>query len=137
MRRRGRSAHSRMEDRPMPRRRRALIVIVAATTLSGCGAGHAASNGWPTGCRVINGQPDPRCTPGAVDHAATLATICHRGYARGVRPRRRTARTLKQAALAAYGLPPSSAALLVLDHLIPLSLGGASSPANLWPQIRW
>jgi hypothetical protein len=36
----------------------------------------------------------------------------------------------------AYGIGARPFSEIELDHLIPLSLGGASTEANLWPQLR-
>ena len=81
--------------------------------------------------------PDPRTTPGAIDHGVTQdnihRTICVEGWTRTVRPPTEYTRRLK---LRQIG-PGADPADYEEDHLIPLALGGAArSPRNLWPQ-RW
>lgn len=74
-------------------------------------------------------KPDPRLTPGAV--ATTDADIvCHPGYARSAR---HTSGKLKSFVYREYGVDRRSGHYEI-DHLIPLSLGGADTAANLWPE---
>lgn len=90
---------------------------------------------------AANGEQlsDPRCTPGAIDRAATTtnlrSTLCRPGgYTASVRPPRRITTAAKRTVMAAYGVPWSQARHYELDHLIALSAGGASDVRNLWPQ---
>ena len=85
--------------------------------------------------------PDPRCTPGAVDaavSATTLATtVCRtHGYTAAIRPPLAVTTAAKREVMAAYGVPWSQARRYELDHLIPLSAGGASDLRNLWPELN-
>jgi hypothetical protein len=83
-------------------------------------------------------EPDPRCTPGAVNPAVTQhtidQTICVPGWSAKVRPSPSITDKEKRASMAAYGDggPPSD---YEYDHLVSLELGGASNDArNLWPE---
>lgn len=73
--------------------------------------------------------PDNRLTPGAI---ATLDTkkVCTVGYSDTVR---KTTAAMKARVYARYGMKNLAGAAEV-DHLIPLSLGGADVEKNLWPQ---
>lgn len=73
--------------------------------------------------------PDPALTPGAV-RTMDVTRICAPGYARAAR---HTAAALKLAIYAAYKLTPHTG-YYVIDHLIPLELGGDDVAANLWPE---
>jgi hypothetical protein len=78
-------------------------------------------------CTSSRGLPDRRCTTGAVTRASRNA-VCRGTYVRtNVRP------SVRDAVFASYGLR-STAAGYVVDHLVPLSLGGSNAAANLWPQ---
>lgn len=91
-------------------------------------------------CRVADGLPDRRCTPGDVDPRVTPGnvsrTICRRGYSASVRPPEEVTHRLKVRLTRAYGLAAVPFSRMELDHLVPLSLGGASTEANLWPELR-
>jgi hypothetical protein len=71
--------------------------------------------------------------PGAFDPAATYAAVCTAGYARS---HRRVPYRLRDAVYAAYGLPRGHRTGYVIDHFVPLELGGTNDRANLWPQTR-
>ena len=97
----------------------------------------------PNGCHAMyvysfSGQvrPDNRCTPGAADPAVTQSniatTICLRGYAASVTPPAAVLAPYFLRALKDYGMTP--APTIQFDYLIPISLGGASATANLWPE---
>lgn len=75
-------------------------------------------------------RPDPGITPGAI---ATLDTskVCQSGYSKTVR---HTSAALKLRVYRAYGLASQPRADFEVDHLIPLSLGGADAERNLWPE---
>jgi hypothetical protein len=82
----------------------------------------------------------PRDTPGAVDPSITQAnigtTICRPGYARSVRPAFAVTAPVKRRLMDAQH-PGESFADYELDHLIPISLGGAPLDLrDLWLQPR-
>lgn len=82
----------------------------------------------------------PAQTPGAVDPAVTQAridrTICRPGYARSVRPAYAITGPLKRRMMDAQH-PGEPMADYELDHLIPISLGGAPlDRRDLWLQPR-
>ena len=64
------------------------------------------------------------------------STICRRGYTASVRPPLEVTHAIKVRLTRAYGIGALPFAQVELDHLVPLSLGGSSSEANLWPQLR-
>jgi len=86
--------------------------------------------------------PERTRTPGAIATSST-AVVCRPGYAHAARnvPYR-----VRDAVYTAYGLPrshrtPSGGYVgprrgYVIDHLVPLELGGANDVRNLWPQPR-
>lgn len=92
----------------------------------------------PASCHALAGpEPDPTCTPGAIDPAVTQAniatTICHRGYTATVRPPENETDRLKSELYKAYGI--TAGTVSELDHLVPLELGGANDVKNLWPEV--
>jgi hypothetical protein len=96
--------------------RAALALLVAAAP--------AAAQDWA----VI---PDPTLTPGAV-RTTDVGAIC----STPTRELRHWSRDRDDRIMAEYGLPPGPHPRFEVDHLIPLSLGGADSDANLWPEPR-
>jgi hypothetical protein len=83
-------------------------------------------------------EPDPACTPGALNPAVTQATIaqtiCASGWTETVRPSDSVTELEKVASLAAYG-DRGSPREYEYDHLVSLELGGALNDArNLWPE---
>jgi len=102
-------------------------------------AGSSGTLAPGTRCVARDGLPDPRCTPGQADPRVTPAnvrsTICRRGYSASVRPPQQVTYRIKVRTTRAYGVTvPFSQ--VELDHLVPLSLGGTSTDANLWPELR-
>ncbi len=86
----------------------------------------------------LHSEPDPACTPGALNPAVTQATIdqtiCLSGWTEIVRPSERVTEPEKLASLVAYG-DSGSASHYEYDHLVSLELGGAVNDArNLWPE---
>jgi hypothetical protein len=73
--------------------------------------------------------PDPTLTPGAVRSTDT-DEICQPGYSKTVR---HTSGKLKAKIYREYGID-RHAGHYEIDHLIPLGIGGADLPENLWPQ---
>ena len=83
-------------------------------------------------------EPDPRCTPGALNPSVTQAdissTICRSGWTSTVRPPESVTEPEKLASIAAYG-DRAAASRFEYDHQVPLELGGAvNDPRNLWPE---
>ena len=90
--------------------------------------------------------PNVRLTPGAIVRTDSQL-VCRVGYARSVRPRNLYWRRLTNAVYRRYGLLRGHRtvidargrrhAVYVIDHLVPLELGGAPADLrNLWPQPR-
>lgn len=82
----------------------------------------------------------PATTPGAIDPGITQAnigeTICRPGYARSVRPAYAVTEPLKRR-LMDQQHPGAAMADYELDHLIPISIGGAPlDMRDLWLQPR-
>jgi hypothetical protein len=87
-----------------------------------------------SGCRTGT-LPDRRCSPGAFSIGLTTSVVCS--------PRFRTApytaipTKLRQSVAAEYGLAPTQfARAYVLDHLVPVGIGGASDMSNFFPLRR-
>jgi hypothetical protein len=111
-----------------------------ALALSGCAALSSAA-GPPlaqplaprtrtSGCQVRGALPDAACTPGSI-LTADGRIVCVRGYARSVRD---VAYSEKRAVYRSYGIGFHRPRTYEVDHLVPLELGGANDPANLWPE---
>jgi hypothetical protein len=81
--------------------------------------------------------PNPALTPGSTDPRVTQATvattICTRGYTATVR---NVSTQTKHAVYVEYGIPKSAQRGYVIDHLVPLEVGGANDPRNLWPEPK-
>ena len=114
--------------------------LVACLLLTACASGTSAPTSYGGRCTSHDGLPDPVCTPGEADPRVTASnlrsTICRRGYTASVRPPRAVSHAIKLRLTKAYGIGSVPFSKVELDHLIPLSLGGASTDANLWPQLR-
>lgn len=82
-------------------------------------------------------SPNPTLTPGAASGSVTQvdvgSTICRKGYASEVRS---VSTATKHQVFAEYGIPKAQQHLYVIDHLIPLEVGGANVPQNLWPEPK-
>lgn len=74
---------------------------------------------------------DPKLTPGRLCTAKDLDFDGLRYPEKVPVCRAAVTAKMKDAVLGSYG-PQSEE--VVIDHLVPLSLGGANDPANLWPQ---
>jgi hypothetical protein len=99
---------------------------VAAFLLFAPAHSFAASSPSPTA--GTQGSTDPRVTQGTIS-----TTICKKGYTTSVRdvgPR------TKSAIYRAYGISKSQQRNYVIDHLIPLEVGGSNYATNLWPQTK-
>ncbi|GAC1546996.1 MAG: hypothetical protein NVS3B16_18460 [Vulcanimicrobiaceae bacterium] len=87
-------------------------------------------------------RPDKTRTPGAIATSSSAA-VCSPGYARA---RRNVPYRVRDAVYTAYGLPRAHRTAdgafvaprraYVIDHLVPLELGGTNDRRNLWPQPR-
>jgi hypothetical protein len=94
--------------------------------------------------------PNRMLTPGAVDQTVTSETICAHDWGSGQPPQagagdltyskaaRHTSAELKDEVFAEYNLvnPHDNGQSYEVDHLVPLSLGGADVRENLWPESR-
>jgi len=77
--------------------------------------------------------PDPTLTPGAVVEV-DQPTLCQVGYAASVR---HYDRDVRNRVFESYGLVDVDRREYELDHLVPISLGGAADDLrNLWPESR-
>ena len=99
----------------------------------------AGASAQSTPPRTPVGLPNRDRTPGAINLAATQATlgttVCKAGWAASVRPTSAYTSALKIAQLLEYGYADRNPADYQEDHLVPLELGGAPrDPRNLWPQ---
>ena len=103
--------------------RKTRLAVVATALLMHCIAGAVAA---PQTAPIT---PDLTKTPGAI-LTRSAERICHPGYSKSVR---HTSGSLKRWIYAEYGIRKHSGRYEI-DHLIPLSLGGADVAANLWPQ---
>jgi hypothetical protein len=75
--------------------------------------------------------PDQKLTPGAI-RTTKVRLVCAPGYTRSLRDE---SNVLRGQIVRKYGFANSNEKY-ELDHLIPLSLGGADVQENLWPQSR-
>jgi hypothetical protein len=73
-------------------------------------------------------RPDPVLTPGAGE-VVPIATLCAPGF---TGPRRHVTAAMKRRVYLSYGLVPVEP--YVIDHLVPLEIGGTNDVTNLWPQ---
>lgn len=75
-------------------------------------------------------RPDPIMTPGEADDVPPLVFCNHT-----TKERRHPPRDANEVVGKAYNVPPIEiGSRYQLDHLIPLSIGGANTLRNLWPQ---
>ena len=82
-------------------------------------------------------QPNSTFTPGATNPAVTQAnvasTVCRSGYATSIR---NVSNATKSRVYAEYKILGAQKRLYVIDHLVPLEVGGANDITNLWPQPK-
>lgn len=117
------------------------LAVVAAAALVARSAPDPANDppvAAPSVVRSVTSPiPDRKLTPGATDprvtQATIAATICVPGWSTRARPTLNQSRALKRAALKLYRYTGPWGDVEA-DHLIPISLGGASTVANLWPE---
>lgn len=74
---------------------------------------------------------DPICTPGAVD-PIPVAQLC----SESTRTRRHVSESTKRAVFAEYGIYGEERRRYVIDHRVPLEIGGGNDIRNLWPELR-
>ena len=105
--------------------RKWVLVAVSVAILTGTPSAFAASS------------PNASLTPGATDPHVTQATIaqtiCTRGYTATVR---NVSTRTKSKVYAEYHVKKSDQRKYVIDHLVPLEVGGANTLANLWPEPK-
>jgi hypothetical protein len=85
--------------------------------------------------------PDPSLTPGAINFNVTQGniqqTVCVKGYTKTIRPPAHFTNKLKKRQMREYGYADRNPKHYEEDHLIALSIGGASDDSrNLWPEPR-
>jgi hypothetical protein len=85
--------------------------------------------GW---CRTNGLLADHKCTPGAV-FSVRDGNICQPGWAS---QHRQVTSARKELVYAMYGIVHPKPGTYVIDHLIPLELGGSNEVQNLWPQPK-
>jgi hypothetical protein len=101
--------------------------VVAAVLLAAAGADSSAP---------LPLRPDPSLTPGEV-MTTDVSAICTPGYTRSVR---HVDEWTRAEVYRRYGMEMSGrhdgrgAGRTVVDHLVPLELGGSNDLRNLWPQ---
>lgn len=78
-------------------------------------------------------RPDPDITPGET-RDLSLKTVCETAWGKDVR---HVSEKMRREVFARYHIPYAKHLDYELDHLIPRSLAGADSVANLWPQPLW
>jgi hypothetical protein len=76
------------------------------------------------------GLPSNSLTPGAT-RKVTKEQICAPEYVASIKP---VKDSLKEEAFARYGVRLEGSTGEVLDHLVPVELGGSDDLENLWPQ---
>jgi hypothetical protein len=105
--------------------RRAALALIAAVFLAGSSGAFAESS------------PIPSLTPGATDPRVTQATIsqtiCKTGYTKTVR---NVSTQTKHRVYTEYEIATSSQHNYVIDHLVPLEVGGSNAIENLWPEAK-
>ncbi len=107
--------------------RRGCLVAVVVAAITVC-----ASN-----AALAGGGADPSLTPGATNPAVTQATIattiCRVGYTKTIR---NVSNATKRQVYVEYRVAQAPKRLYVIDHLVPLEVGGANTITNLWPELK-
>ena len=70
---------------------------------------------------------NPTTTPGATDGAATQEVVCAAGYA----PLGNVSSSTKHGVFTAYQVKKKARSKYVIDHLVPVSLGGTNDAVQL------
>ncbi len=106
--------------------KRIAALVIAFTAILGTG-----------GSAYATATTDPMLTPGATNPAVTEATIhqtiCTRGYTATVR---NVSTRTKSVVYAEYHVAQSDKRRYVIDHLVPLEVGGSNDVKNLWPEPK-
>jgi hypothetical protein len=123
---------------PPAERRRPIRSAAVRGVLRGTAAGVAALGALVVlASPALASSPNPAVTPGATDPLVTQAnvatTICRRGYAKTVR---KVTTQEKHTVYLEYAISGSARHGYVIDHLVPLEVGGANVITNLWPQPK-
>ena len=86
-------------------------------------------------CQTDGLYPDSsaECSPGDIFPEATEDIICVKGYSSTVR---NVTKGMKDKVYDMYGIPESERKGYVIDHLIPLQIGGSNDIKNLFPQRK-
>jgi len=93
----------------------------------------AATLASPAVAGDLDIYPDPTLTSGSVRiDGKTIAQTCHHA----MEHRGSMSHSRRDEVQLRYHLPTGTHPDYEIDHLIPLCLGGADDPANLWPQPR-
>jgi hypothetical protein len=123
-------------------KRRASVAHAATLVVSNANPREIQAQPAPGSCHAkgsgLYSEPDPACTPGALNPAVTQATIdqtiCVSGWTETVRPSESVTEPEKHASIVAYG-DSGATHDYEYDHLVSLELGGALNDArNLWPE---
>ena len=75
--------------------------------------------------------PDPKATPGASLSGVTTAQVCERTWNAD---HKTIGYRVQNEVSARYGVIAGQGTSIHLDQLVPASLGGAATAANVWPQ---
>lgn len=75
--------------------------------------------------------PDPKLTPGATRSTDLATIIATETQAEAERP----TQAVKDQVYREYGIDPKQHEPCEIDHLIPLSIGGANDLRNYWPEL--
>ncbi len=79
-------------------------------------------------------RPDPRLTPGVVATTNSAAVCQQSKHVPRISPTNPLISLTEQDTIfKAYRISPTASKHYALDFLIPLQLGGATTPANVWP----
>lgn len=117
-----------------------LVLVGWVVVPSGSSDGPLPSTSAGSRCAARGVLPDTTCTPGATNPDVTpsniTTTICHPGWSRKVRPSTSITGKIKRKMLKLYGYDDVDPRTTELDHLIPISWGGAlADERNLWIEL--
>jgi len=92
---------------------------------------------FSSGIALADNMPNPQLTPGVADPTLTTQVICAKGWSTSTV--RDVPESLKKQVYQRYNVQPhqgycSGPNSCEVDHLIPLTAGGANDIHNLWPQ---